>query len=341
MLLAAYRAQKLAYMVATSGASTLRTPDDYAGPFCSVVVLPRACGTTKAHLQASWWPRVCHRRSTPSAPALYRQIREHLVQVRAPSHRPRAAQEHRRPAQGSDGLPFYAVYPRIYKDITKAGQSSEARRNRRAGRRHGAPASFSFHALPHEHLRLHRSPPAADDPGIIGITLVAFIVSHAVPADPDHLQSGTARPGRPKRCGDAIATSGVSISRCPFNTSSIVWNMLHGDLGVSITTRRPVTTIFASTFRRPSNSSTAAIIFSVLIGIPLGVLAAVHRNRPPTISLACISLIGISTPVFWLGLSGAHRFLPNLGVVSWRRTDRCGHYSRPAHHHGHAGRWIA
>jgi peptide/nickel transport system permease protein len=88
---------------------------------------------------------------------------------------------------------------------------------------------------------------------------------------------------------------------------------VHGDLGISITTRRPVTDDLRQYFPATLELATAATIFSVLFGIPLGVLAAVRRNRPADHLSRLVSLVGISTPVFWLGLIALIVFYKDLG----------------------------
>jgi peptide/nickel transport system permease protein len=59
--------------------------------------------------------------------------------------------------------------------------------------------------------------------------------------------------------------------------------------------------------------ATGATIFSVILGVPLGVVSAVRRNRPTDHIARVISLIGISTPVFWLGLIALIIFYYHLG----------------------------
>jgi len=149
-------------------------------------------------------------------------------------------------------------------------------------------------------------------PVLIGITLVAFVVSHAVPADPVISNLGQRAQDDPSIVGRYRHQWGLD-QPLPVQYGIYVRNLLHGDLGVSITSRRPVTTDLRQYFPATLELSTAATLFSLIIGIPLGVLAAVRRNRPADHISRVISLIGISTPVFWLGLLALILFYYHLG----------------------------
>jgi dipeptide transport system permease protein len=81
-----------------------------------------------------------------------------------------------------------------------------------------------------------------------------------------------------------------------------VWNLLHGDFGLSIVTKKPVLTEFFSLFPATVELSICAIILAVLIGIPAGVVAAVKRGSWFDQSLMGVALVGYSMPIFWWGL---------------------------------------
>ncbi len=149
-------------------------------------------------------------------------------------------------------------------------------------------------------------------PILVGITLVAFVVSHAVPADPIIANLGQRAQDDPGIVARYRHEWGLDQS-LPVQYLIYVWNLIHGNLGVSITSRRPVSTDLRQYFPATLELATAATIFSVIIGIPLGVLAAVRRNRPADHLSRLISLIGISTPVFWLGLLALIIFYYHLG----------------------------
>jgi peptide/nickel transport system permease protein len=149
-------------------------------------------------------------------------------------------------------------------------------------------------------------------PVLIGITLVAFVVSHAVPADPIIANLGQRAQDDPSIVARYRHQWGLDRS-LPYQYWLYLWNLVHGNFGVSITTRRPVADDLRQYFPATLELATAATIFSVVVGIPLGVLAAVRRNRPADHLSRLLSLVGISTPVFWLGLLGLIVFYYHLG----------------------------
>jgi peptide/nickel transport system permease protein len=149
-------------------------------------------------------------------------------------------------------------------------------------------------------------------PILIGITLVAFIVSHAVPGDPITANLGQRAQDDPSIVGRYRHQWGLDKS-LPQQYLIYVWNLAHGDFGVSITTRRPVADDLRQFFPATFELSTAAVLISILVGIPLGVLSSVKRNRLPDHLARVFALIGISTPVFWLGLLALIFFYYRLG----------------------------
>jgi peptide/nickel transport system permease protein len=102
-----------------------------------------------------------------------------------------------------------------------------------------------------------------------------------------------------------------------------VTNLLHGDLGISLRTRRPVASDLRTFFPATFELSLAALILSILIGIPAGVLSATTRNRLPDHIVRILSLIGGSVPIFWLGLILISFFYGRLGwLPSGARIDK-------------------
>jgi dipeptide transport system permease protein len=81
-----------------------------------------------------------------------------------------------------------------------------------------------------------------------------------------------------------------------------VGQVLTGDFGVAISTKRPVIDEFAALFPATVELSIVALIFSVAIGIPAGVYAAVRRGSWPDQLIMGTALVGYSMPIFWWGL---------------------------------------
>ena len=147
-------------------------------------------------------------------------------------------------------------------------------------------------------------------PVMIGITLATFVISHAVPADPIVASLGQRAQDNPSIVRQYRHQWGLD-QPLPVQYLVYVGNLLHGDLGVSISSRRLVTDDLKQYFPATLELSTAALLIALLVGVPLGVISAVRRDRLPDHLARFISLIGVSTPVFWLGLL--------LLIVLWAR----------------------
>lgn len=99
--------------------------------------------------------------------------------------------------------------------------------------------------------------------------------------------------------------------------------LARGDLGKSIYTRRPVVQELAPRFWNTVQLSLAAIIFATIVGMILGVMAALKQGTPWDHVLTVLALFGISMPVFWLGLLLTYVFsvqlhlLPSAGNAGW------------------------
>ncbi len=137
-------------------------------------------------------------------------------------------------------------------------------------------------------------------PTFIGITIVAFGFVRVLPGDPVLLMAGE-RGVSPERHAELMAQFGFDRPLWQ-QYLDYVWNLLHGDFGLSIVTKKPVLTEFFSLFPATVELSVCAIILAVLIGIPAGVVAAVKRGSWFDQSLMGVALVGYSMPIFWWGL---------------------------------------
>ncbi|WP_462384349.1 ABC transporter permease [Pseudomonas sp. Marseille-QA0892] len=90
-------------------------------------------------------------------------------------------------------------------------------------------------------------------------------------------------------------------------------DLAHGDFGNALLTGHPVIQDIARVFPATIELATLAIIFGVVIGLPLGVFAAANQGRVGDHLARVISLFGYSTPIFWLGMMGLLVFYAWLG----------------------------
>jgi peptide/nickel transport system permease protein len=152
-------------------------------------------------------------------------------------------------------------------------------------------------------------------PLLIGVTLLAFVISNAVPADPVTANLGQKAMSDPKIVAAFRAEWG--LDRPPAEQYIVyLQNLLSGDLGRSIKSRRAVAEDLASYLPATIELATTAILFGVTVGVALGLLSALRRNTWIDHSARVISLFGVSTPVFWLALVALYIFYAQLGWVA-------------------------
>lgn len=149
-------------------------------------------------------------------------------------------------------------------------------------------------------------------PLLIGITLIAFLISHAVPADPVTANLGQKAMSDPRIVAAFRAEWGLDQ---PLTTQYLTYigNMLQGDLGMSIKNRRPVLEDLRNYLPATIELATAAILFGVIVGVTFGMLSALWRNTWLDHGVRVLSLVGVSVPVFWLALVFLYIFYAKLG----------------------------
>jgi peptide/nickel transport system permease protein len=88
----------------------------------------------------------------------------------------------------------------------------------------------------------------------------------------------------------------------PIQFGRFVWDALHGDLGTSIRTRRPVTSEIADNLPATLQLASTGLLVAALLGVTLGVVAATHQQSWLEVGSMLLALLGVSVPSFWLGL---------------------------------------
>ena len=134
---------------------------------------------------------------------------------------------------------------------------------------------------------------------IAGIMVMTFFTSLVVPLDP---LASLAGPQAPPETVERLRTLYGFDQPLYVQFGRYVNRLAHGNLGVSFQTSRPVLQDILAYFPATLELATFAILLGIGVGIPLGVLSAVHRNRAIDQLCRVVSLVGVSTPVFWLGL---------------------------------------
>jgi peptide/nickel transport system permease protein len=133
----------------------------------------------------------------------------------------------------------------------------------------------------------------------LGVTLISFIVAHSVPTDPIVSNLGQIASQRPEIVKAFREKWGLDK---PLHEQyfTFVRNLARGEFGTSINTRRAITKDLALFLPATVELATAAVVFALLLGLPLGIFAAVRRDGPIDHLARMVSLIGVSIPIFWL-----------------------------------------
>lgn len=157
-------------------------------------------------------------------------------------------------------------------------------------------------------------------PTFLGVSLIAFSFIRLLPGDPVALLSGE-RVMSPER--HAQISQNLGLDR-PWIVQYLdyLWGVLQGDFGTSIVSKSSVSAQFLQLFPATLELTICAMIFAIVIGIPVGVFAALKRGSFADQTLMGVALVGYSMPIFWWGLlliilfSGVLQWTPVSGRIS-------------------------
>lgn len=148
-------------------------------------------------------------------------------------------------------------------------------------------------------------------PTFLGVTAIAFALIHLIPGDPLEMMAGE-RGMDPARHARMLAELGFDRPLWQ-QYLGYLGGVLHGDLGRSINTRQPVLEEFLTLFPATIELSVAAMLLATLVGLPVGILAAVRRGTLFDHGVMGVSLAGYSMPIFWWALLLILLFSVQLG----------------------------
>lgn len=148
-------------------------------------------------------------------------------------------------------------------------------------------------------------------PILLGISFLAFLLLKAIPGGPTAAYYGNA------------SVTGADLDRIeqelgldqPLVVQYFTWlaKFMQGDWGMSYVARRPVLELLWERLPATLELMAAAVLVSVAVALPLGILAAVRQYTRLDYSLTFFSFAGLSVPVFWLGLMAIVLFTVQLG----------------------------
>jgi peptide/nickel transport system permease protein len=159
---------------------------------------------------------------------------------------------------------------------------------------------------------------------LLGLLLVTFVISRFLPADPVLAV-----------VGDHASDSTIQAARVRLGLDQPIivqfWlylkHVLMGDLGTSIRTGLPISQELLRVFPATLELATPGVLIGIVLGIPLGVWAAVRKDSTIDHMVRFVGLIGYSVPIFWLGLMGLLVFyfkldwLPGPGRLDFGYED--------------------
>jgi peptide/nickel transport system permease protein len=147
----------------------------------------------------------------------------------------------------------------------------------------------------------------------IGLTAITFVIGRVMPADPVLAIVGDRAS---QEVYDQVFLQLGLDKPIYIQYFKYIGQLLQGDLGTSIMTAQPVADDILRFFPATLELATVATLMGIFIGIPMGVLAAVHKGRWPDHIVRIIGLIGYSAPIFWLGMIALLIFYAKLDWVA-------------------------
>jgi peptide/nickel transport system permease protein len=145
---------------------------------------------------------------------------------------------------------------------------------------------------------------------LVGVSLVTFILSHVLPADPARVALG----GKAGAEQYEAMREQMGLDRPLYvQYATYVGNLLRGDLGYSYTSKRPVRDDLLDYFPASLELMTVSLMLAAAVAIPLGVLSAARPARPVDRVATLLTVFGAAMPLFLLGLLFQVVFYKQLG----------------------------
>ncbi len=160
-------------------------------------------------------------------------------------------------------------------------------------------------------------------PVVFGISLLVFLMLRLIPGDPSVAILGERSTAEQR----ARLRQQLGLDRPLFLNFSgeggvfdsqyvdFVSDFVRGDLGDSIIRKRSVTAEMSERFPATAELTIASLFIAVVLGVSIGILAAIRRGSAIDAGSMFIALVGVSIPIFWLGLMFQYFFSVNLQVL--------------------------
>lgn len=151
-------------------------------------------------------------------------------------------------------------------------------------------------------------------PVLFGILIVTFSLSRMIPGDPCRAMLG--EKATAQVCARFTTQFGLD-KPIPIQFGIYMANILKGDFGDSIRYSRPVALIMIERLPTTIELGFLAMLISIIVGVPMGIISAIRRNSPTDVGTMIFANIGVSMPVYWLGLMLAYAFYLLKGTPFW------------------------
>jgi peptide/nickel transport system permease protein len=147
---------------------------------------------------------------------------------------------------------------------------------------------------------------------LFGLTVLTFLIGRVMPVDPVIAAVGD---NAPEDVIQRVRAEMGLDQPIPVQFLHYLSQLLHGDFGMSVLTKNPVATDIARFFPATFELATAALLLATLVGIPLGVWAAVRQGSFTDQAIRVLCLAGHSVPVFMLSMISLLIFYSALGIA--------------------------
>lgn len=156
---------------------------------------------------------------------------------------------------------------------------------------------------------------------VFAISAITFFVLNIVPGDPVRIMVGEmADDATVERIREQMGLND------PVEVQYVRWltNMLQGDFGTSYTQSKPVVTLMGQAFLTTARLAGLAYVFALVLGLVIGVVAAVNHGKWIDRALMALSILGISAPVFWVAVifqivfALTLKWFPLSGIKTWQ-----------------------
>jgi peptide/nickel transport system permease protein len=178
---------------------------------------------------------------------------------------------------------------------------------------------------------------------LLGVSVLVFFITHAIPADP---VAAVAGPKADKETRERIRKELGLSDPLWEQYGRYLWGVLHGDLGKSFVTGERVTDAILIRFPSTLLLSIGGVAIWIFVGVPLGVLTARFRDRPIDWIVLVLCMAAVALPTFWLGrllqfqLAYRDGLFPVAGFFNWQclilpsitlGVGGAGYYARVVH----------